>query len=137
MNKRVTLALSTIIALIGVSMVAFSGSTKSPATLARTSTEACPRVEKPVIAYRDDQFSPACITVTRGTTITWRNESNRTVEVGANDHPSHSGNKELSDDKFVMNVPAGGEATSTVTSPGEHPYHDHISPGAEGMVIVE
>ena len=101
------------------------------------SDSSCPEVDNPVITYENDEFSPACVTVASGASISWVNKSSSEVQVGIDPHPSHTGNREVSNGDFVLNLKSGGQAKSTIATAGEHPYHDHLNPRATGMVVVK
>jgi plastocyanin len=89
------------------------------------------------ITYNDDDFSPHCVKVTSGTSIIWNNDSDSEIQVATDPHPSHTGNREVSNGEFELTVPAGGKATSTLKTTGEHDYHNHLQPSATGVIIVE
>lgn len=97
----------------------------------------CAPVKNPVIIYQNDSFSPACVTVKSGAKVTFVNKSPAEIAVGADPHPSHSGNREISDGQFTMQVPAGGQASAVLTTPGNYGYHNHLNPGTAGRVIVQ
>ena len=106
---------------------------------AKTSTPdtACPAAENPTITYQNGEFSPRCVTVTSGTTVTWVNKDTQEVEIGADPHPAHTGNREVSSGEFVLPLSAGGQATSKLSTAGTHSYHNHVNSIASGTVIVK
>jgi plastocyanin len=65
------------------------------------------------------------------------NEGVNSLNVGIDPHPSHTGTKEISNGQFVLPVNRYEEATSTLTTKGEHAYHDHNNPGAKGVIVVQ
>jgi plastocyanin len=97
----------------------------------------CESTDSAEITYADGTFSPSCIKIKSGTTVTWKNTSNKKVEVGTDPHPSHTGNREVSGGAFVLDLAAGETATTTLTTKGEHSFHDHLSPSDTGVIIVE
>ena len=82
-------------------------------------------------------FSPACVTVATGTTITWDNQSGQEIQVGADPHPVHSGDRAISGGEFTLNVPAHGTKSETINKAGSFSYHNHVNPSATGKIIVE
>lgn len=113
-----------------------SQSEKKPATDSTRRAD-CAAVDQPTITYADGNFSPACVTVKTGATITWVNKASQPIEVGTDPHPAHTGNREVSGGEFVLRVGGGSEATSTMTTVGSQSYHDHLRPDATGTIIVE
>jgi len=70
-------------------------------------------------------FAPATITVTAGTTVTWKNNDNMTHTVTANDDSYDSGN-----------IGAGSSFSKTFSIAGTYPYHCSIHPSMTGKVVV-
>ena len=89
------------------------------------------------ITYTDDGFSPASTTVASGDTITWKNDSSETVQVGSNTHPTHTINQETTGGEFTIALAPGESKTVTVTKTGSWGYHDHLKPSIVGTVVVE
>ena len=89
------------------------------------------------VSYTDDGFSPETVTVASGKTITWKNDSSRTVQVGSNTHPTHTINQEITGDEFTIALAPGESKTVTVTKAGSWGYHDHLKPSIVGTVVVE
>ena len=87
-----------------------------------------PTVLPNTVQMSGSAFSPASITVTVGTTITWKN----------NDGYAHT----ATSDTGVWdtgNIAAGASATTTFNTPGTFPYHCtyHVAMGMKGTVIVK
>jgi plastocyanin len=83
------------------------------------------------------ELTPRCVKVNSGTTIAWKNKSSGKLEVGANPHPIHTGNKEVSGGKFVLVVEPGQTGSATVSTKGTFGYHDHEYPNAVGVIVVQ
>ena len=83
------------------------------------------------VSMVDMSFSPACIKVTSGQTVTWTNNSSLTHTV-----TTDSGAPVSFDSG---NLGAGGTFSYTFTSAGTVPYHCtlHVAYGMRGTVIVE
>jgi plastocyanin len=71
-------------------------------------------------------FSPASITTTTGTTVTWTNNDNMAHTVTANDNSFDSGS-----------ISAGGTFSKTFSTVGSFAYHCSIHPSMTGTVVVK
>jgi len=89
--------------------------------------------EKMIVTYTDSGFSPSFLSVKNGTTVTFKNESARSMWVASNPHPVHTTYSAF-DEK--TSVDKGGEYSFTFTKSGNWKYHNHLSPGARGEVDV-
>ena len=104
--------------------------------------------EKVIITYTDNGYVPSDITVTKGETVTFTNESSRGTWPATNIHPTHTlypgSNRSdcesaepgvMFDSCKVLDV--NEEWSFQFNEVGEWSYHDHIRPGDTGRVIVE
>lgn len=90
------------------------------------------------IAYTTQRsFLPACVKVPSGTTVTYYNQSDKTLAVGADPHPIHNGNKEVSDGKFTLEVKPGENASVKLDRKGTFGLHDHNNSSARAVLVVE
>ena len=94
------------------------------------------------ITYDGSAFTPANITVKKGTTVVFKNESTDTFWPAANPHPTHTGYPEkggcISSAFDACKAIAPGAAYSfTFTIAGSWKYHDHFNPIAQGVVVVQ
>jgi plastocyanin len=89
------------------------------------------------ITYSSDGFSPSSVKVNSGGTVTWANNSTKEVEIGANPHPIHTGNKEVSGGEFVLKLASGEKSSVTVTKTGTFGYHNHLDSSQGGSITVE
>ena len=71
-------------------------------------------------------FTPATITVTAGTMVTWTNNDNMTHTVTADDNSFDSGN-----------LTSGSNYSRTFSVAGTYPYHCTIHPNMIAKVIVQ
>jgi len=92
---------------------------------------------KITITFDGSGFSPSSTTVKSGGNITWVNSSSQDVEIGANPHPIHTGNKEVSGGEFTLKLTPGQSKTVTVTKVGTFGYHNHLSSSQGGSITVE
>ena len=93
--------------------------------------------ETVTITFNGSSFEPKEVTVKTGGKITWKNDSQETIQVASDIHPTHSLNKELTNGQFVTELAPGASAGVTVTKTGSWGYHDHLNPGRRGKVIVK
>lgn len=90
-----------------------------------------------IVYTTDTFFSPSCVKVSSNTTFTWENASDTTIEIGADPHPIHTGNQEVSAGEFVLEIKAGNKAQVTLQELGIFGYHDHLNSSATGIIVVE
>ncbi len=69
--------------------------------------------------------------------MSYVNQSQDTLEVGADPHPVHTGNKEISNGAFTLEFQSGATGITTVTKTGTFGYHDHAYARAKGQIVVE
>ena len=90
------------------------------------------------IAYTGaQQFAESCVKVTGGTKIIYRNDSSEELQVGADPHPIHTGNKELTNGQFTLNVKPGETASVIVSTKGTFGVHNHLNSGSGTTIVVE
>lgn len=82
-------------------------------------------------------FLPSCFRVSSGTTITYVNQRDKTLDVAADPHPVHTGNKEVSSNKFTLEVKPGESVQVKLEKKGTFGIHDHENASARAVVIVE
>ncbi len=89
------------------------------------------------ITYTSSSFSPADVKIKSGGTITWVNDGDSEIQIGAKPHPVHTGNKEVSGGGFVLTLKPGEQATVTVEKTGTFGYHNHLNSSQGGIITVE
>lgn len=99
------------------------------------------------IRYTAEGFSPARITVPRGTTVTFINQSGRDLWVGSDEHPSHMQYAGTNRSEHCIGgqpsttafdqCGTGQTYTFTFTKTGTWGYHNHVSAQHKGTVVVE
>ncbi|MEX0616380.1 MAG: cupredoxin domain-containing protein [Candidatus Woykebacteria bacterium] len=92
----------------------------------KTETEA-------TITFSDSGFSPANTTVKAGSKVTFVNNSSKEVQPASDPHPIHTANPELN----AGSIAAGSSKTVTLTKTGSWGYHNHLSSGQRGTIMVE
>ena len=132
MKKKI---FAVLIILVGVGAFVFWRMTRTAPV-----TADCQRIDSNeiIITYQSDEsFSPACVIIKPGTKVAWKNSSNAALEVGADPHPAHTGNREVSNGEFDLDVKPGEQATVTLTTVGIHGYHNHEHFSSKGVIKVE
>ena len=89
------------------------------------------------VTYTSSGFSPSEVTLTSGDKLTWVNDGNEEIQIGANPHPIHTGNKEVSGGGFVLTLKSGEQATVEVEKTGTFGYHNHLNSSQGGTITVE
>lgn len=89
-------------------------------------------------------FSPATLTVKKGTTVTFINDTTESMWVGSDQHPSHTGyagtskNEHCPDTAGVAfdQCAVGNSYSFTFNKVGTWGYHNHTNAGFKGAVTV-
>ena len=94
------------------------------------------------MTYDGSAFAPRTVTVTKGTRVTFKNESGNSFWPAANPHPTHTSYPEgggciSSAFDACKAIPPGDTYSFTFTIHGTWKYHDHLNPLAQGVVVVE
>jgi plastocyanin len=99
-----------------------------------------------VISYTDSGFSPSTLTIKKGMTVTFVNQSSDEMWIGSDEHPSHTGYDGTSKDEHcapgytgVMPLDQCGTGASfsfTFTKAGTWSFHNHRNDDAHGSVTV-
>src|SRR3990170_7885449 len=106
-----------VIVVLGVGFVLFRSFsqepsvtvTKTPVATSSVTPSATTEEEgsSVTITYTSSGFSPSEVTIKSGGTVTWVNNSDGQIQIGANPHPVHTGNKEVSSGGFVLTLQPG------------------------------
>jgi plastocyanin len=131
MNNRVLVAVIVIIILLAGGFVLFNKN-NSVAPSANTKIE-----EEVTIAYSDAGFASSRAILKNGGKITWINKSSREVKIGADPHPIHTGNREVSGGEFTLDLKPGDQKTVSVSKVGTFGYHNHLNPSDTGEIVVQ
>ena len=143
MNSKLILGIVVIIVLGALGWFFYAtSSTKSDQPAATTTEESSATSSAEVsgenkITYNDYGFAPQSVTVKSGESITWVNDSIRTVQVGSALHPTHTVNQEITGNDFVIELAPGESSKVQLTKTGEWGYHDHLMSSMTGKIIVQ
>jgi len=94
-------------------------------------------VSSVTISYTDNGFSPSSTSLKLGGTLTWVNNSGSELQVAVNPHPTHTGDKAITEGEFVLALSQGQSKTVTVNKSGTFGYHNHLESGDTGSIRVE
>ncbi len=86
------------------------------------------------ISYTNNCYSPGSITIKKGDTVQFTNNSSRDMWPASDSHPSHTIYPEFD---ASSSIGAGGVYSFTFTKTGSWDYHDHLKPSCRGIVIVQ
>lgn len=90
-------------------------------------------VTKTVITYTDSGFGPREVTVKKGSTVAFINESSSVMWVASAPHPQHTIYPEFDQ---LKSVPKGGSYEFIFTKVGTWKYHNHMKATDFGGVVV-
>lgn len=124
--------------------------TSTEGTVATSSESGTASSTALTIAYTDNGFSPATLTVPSGSTVTFMNLSSQQMDIASNPHPTHQeydgttrathcASGYAGSAPFDECAPAApGESwTFTFTKAGSWGFHNHYGAEDEGTVIVQ
>ncbi len=90
-------------------------------------------VTKASVTYTDSGFTPNTITVKKGTTVTFANQSIKGMWVASALHPTH---QLLPGFDQLKSVQKGGTYDYAFVKVGTWKYHNHVNVGDLGSVVV-
>jgi len=85
------------------------------------------------IIYTDLGFSPEVVAITKGSTVTFVNNSSRDFWPASNLHPTHEIYPEFDS---LEGIPSNGEWSFRFNKEGRFEYHDHLASNFDGVIIV-
>ena len=133
-----------VLAVAGVAALIFANPTKAPTTTQNEETGSNSQTDAnnagttdeagktATIAFTSNGFSPATLTVKKGTKVTVINNSNDPVQFSSDDHPTHREDPEINMEELAP----GQSGSFTVTTVGTHGFHDHLNDSKTGTLIV-
>ena len=101
-----------------------------------------PAAEKNIVIYTDTGYSPNTITVKVGESVSWKNQSSKTMWAASAAHPTHrvyptTGGCLGSTFDACQGVQVGDSWSFKFDIAGAWKYHNHLSPGDTGTIIVQ
>ena len=100
------------------------------------------------VTYRDDGFSPATVTIAKGDTVTFANQSGGQMWVASGPHPAHTNYSDTTREQHCPDtadtsfdqctaVAAGQSYSFTFQKTGTWKYHNHVGAGDFGTIVVQ
>lgn len=94
------------------------------------------------VAYTNDGFSPSTLSIKNGDTVTFQNQSTKSMWTASDAHPSHRGYPTKggclgSTFDSCTGVQQNDTWSFTFDISGSWEYHNHLSPSDTGTIIVE
>lgn len=101
-----------------------------------------PVVEEKVVTYADAGYSPATLQIKAGDTVMFKNESSQSMWTASAIHPTHTlypttGGCLGSTFDACTGVQPGNNWSFRFDITGTWKYHNHLSPGDIGTIVVE
>ena len=125
---RLALRLAIPTAIAAATFVACASTANPPASSAPASSAAV--AETKTVNIKGFAFSPATLTVTKGTKVTFSNQDSAT-------HTITSGANRTKDGKFDQQVTGSNETTITFDTPGTFEYFCTIHSSMKGTITVQ
>lgn len=94
------------------------------------------------VTYTQDGFSPSTLTIKKGDTVVFKNESQEGMWTASADHPTHAkypttGGCAGSTFDACKGITSGDSWSFQFDEKGGWTYHNHLNPGKTGKIIVE
>ena len=135
-NKIAILGFILSSALVLSACTKASSSPKANKSSSSTEESASPAAitgQEVVITFTDSGFNPSPVNVKVGDKVTFKNMGTVTVQVNSDPHPVHTSFKELN----IGAIGAGQSKSTTFTKSGTYTFHNHLSAGQAGSIVVE
>jgi len=110
-----------------------SGTTQNQTVTKPAVTTSVPEPAQ-IVTYTDSGFSPSIVTIKRGESIKFVNESSEFMWVASNPHPTHTIYPGFDEGKAVGK---GGSYTFTFNKTGDWGYHNHVRNIRTGRIVVK
>lgn len=104
-----------------------AGDTKTSSSTSDTTTG------EATITYTSDGFSPASVTVSAGSKVTFVNQTDQEIEPSSGPHPVHTSNSELN----AGDIEPGKSKSVTLTTKGTWSIHNHYDHDKTATVTVQ
>ncbi len=98
-----------------------------------TGTEKGGVMTKATVTYTDSGYAPSTLTVKKGTTVIFVNQSSSGMWTASGVHPTH---QLLPGFDHLKSVAKGGSYDYTFVKVGTWKYHNHANPSDTGTVVV-
>lgn len=142
MNRKWVIIFVDVIVIVAVVVSLFVYLNRKPQQESRpvqdSTSETKPLSGTATVTYSDKGFSPAEITITKGTTITFDNQTEIPMWVASDPHPDHTDYPEFDVIRVNGQYPEPKNGFSfTFDLPGTWTYHNHTMPGHTAKITVK
>ncbi|PIR70102.1 MAG: hypothetical protein COU46_03285 [Candidatus Niyogibacteria bacterium CG10_big_fil_rev_8_21_14_0_10_42_19] len=101
-----------------------------------------PAVKENVVTYTNSGYSPSTLTIKKGETVTFKNQSSQSMWVASAVHPTHreyptTGGCLGSTFDACAGIQPGNSWSFKFDISGTWKYHNHLSPSDTGAIVVE
>ena len=127
---RLVLRVAIPAAIAALTFVACASTAGAPASSAPAAASAAPVAETKTVTIKGFAYSPAALTVAKGTKVTFTNQDSAT-------HTVTSGANRTKDGKFDQQVSGGNETTITFDTPGTYEVFCSIHSSMKMTVTVQ
>lgn len=105
-------------------------------------TEKTSEINEAIVVYTNLGYSPSALRVKIGATVTFKNESSKSMWIASAIHPTHlsyptSGGCIGSTFDACQGIKLGDSWSFKFDIAGTWKYHNHLSPGDVGIITVE
>ena len=116
--------------------------TISPTSAVSPTPTPTPTQQSNLVTHTDSGYSPATITIKKGQTVTWKNNSSRPMWTASAIHPTHSvyptsGGCLGSTFDACAGIASGGTWSFKFDIAGTWKYHNHSNSSHTGTIVVE
>lgn len=114
----------------------------SGAVTPQSSVGQTPTAEEKVVIYSDSGYSPATLTAKKGEIVIFKNQSSQSMWTASGVHPTHglyptTGGCIGSTFDACQGIQPGNSWSFKFDIAGTWKYHNHLSPGDTGTIVVE
>jgi plastocyanin len=159
MNKNIIIGIIILLILIGGYFLFFKSAPQPAPSVSQPSNQQQSSQSSPiqtpaeeeeeyVVIYNDAGYSPKTLTIKKGETVTFKNQSSRSMWPASAMHPSHRVYSGTSLEEHCPDLSGTAFDACKGYLPGESwsfkfdkvgtwKYHDHLTPSDTGTIVVE
>lgn len=124
------LVLVPLLVLLAASCSSTGQQSSAPASSADQTPQA-----KYTVVYDGSKFTPATLTIKKGETVAFENQSSGGMSVASNPHPTHTDYPEF--DQYKSSQRGQKTYIFTFEKVGTWGYHNHLNPAVKGTINVQ
>ena len=152
MNKTIVTIVIIAVVLVGGYFLFFRDAPQQTPSVSQPSSQQqppqqppasqAPAVKENVVTYTSSGYSPSTLTIKKGETITFKNQSSQSMWTASAVHPIHrayptSGGCLGSTFDTCTGIQSGGSWSFKFDISGTWKYHNHLNPGDTGTIDVQ